>query len=214
MNSDDSSDLEKVTRILERHISPIHAKWLLRHALGERKLSPTQFTVSDVAKISKSLQRGLLLFTTESVAARALAEVSASGRASAEDVEPCTVDVCVEADVSRARTAARQLCESLRVKSFTLQKVTTIVSELARNIASYTKGGKIELEWKESPNQRIVIRATDYGPGIGNLSHVLSGNYQSKTGLGRGIIGCKRLADDFDIWTGRSGTQITAEVEP
>jgi serine/threonine-protein kinase RsbT len=41
---------------------------------------------------------------------------------------------------------------------------------------------------------------------------VMSGEYRSKTGLGRGIIGTKRLADSFDIATSSKGTQILAEV--
>jgi serine/threonine-protein kinase RsbT len=91
--------------------------------------------------------------------------------------------------------------------------VTTIVSELARNIVSYTAGGKIELVWKqEREQQRIVICATDRGPGIANLAHVLSGEYRSKTGLGRGLVGTKRLADSFDIATSSKGTHILAEV--
>jgi serine/threonine-protein kinase RsbT len=58
-----------------------------------------------------------------------------------------------------------------------------------------------------------LIRATDQGPGIANLSLVLSGDYKSTTGLGRGLIGCKRLATQFDIATGRTGTVVTVEVD-
>jgi serine/threonine-protein kinase RsbT len=41
---------------------------------------------------------------------------------------------------------------------------------------------------------------------------VLSGEYRSKTGLGRGLLGTKRLADTFDIATSPNGTHILAEV--
>jgi serine/threonine-protein kinase RsbT len=58
-----------------------------------------------------------------------------------------------------------------------------------------------------------VIRAVDRGPGISNLPLILSGEYKSKTGLGRGIVGCKRLADHFEVSTSKAGTHITAEVE-
>jgi serine/threonine-protein kinase RsbT len=56
------------------------------------------------------------------------------------------------------------------------------------------------------------VRATDQGPGIPNLNEVLSGRYRSKTGLGKGLIGVKRLATRFTIHTDASGTHIEAEV--
>jgi serine/threonine-protein kinase RsbT len=59
---------------------------------------------------------------------------------------------------------------------------------------------------------KIVIRAVDQGPGIRNLDHILSGKYQSKTGLGKGLMGTKQLASRFDISTGNAGTQIIVEV--
>lgn len=207
------SDFERLTRVLERHLSPIHARSVLRHALSEHKLSATQFTLADLAKINGSLQRGLRLFTSELAASRAFKDIAAISGTSGAKVEPCAVDIDAEVDITRARGAARHMAEQLGAKAFTLQKITTIVSELARNIVSYTSGGKVELAWKDGPKRCVVIRATDRGPGISNLAHVLSGEYQSKTGLGRGLLGSKRLADRFDISTGRNGTQIIAEVE-
>jgi serine/threonine-protein kinase RsbT len=59
---------------------------------------------------------------------------------------------------------------------------------------------------------RIVVRAADSGPGISNLEQVLTGAYRSKTGLGRGLLGTKRLADKFGVATGASGTTVVAEV--
>ena len=91
------------------------------------------------------------------------------------------------------------------------QKCITIVSELARNIVSYTPGGSLEIEI-DDPTKRLRIRARDRGRGIKNLDEILRGEYQSKTGLGKGILGVKRLADGFDIKTGASGTEIRAEV--
>ena len=37
--------------------------------------------------------------------------------------------------------------------------------------------------------------------GIANLEEILAGRYRSETGLGMGIIGTKRLMDEFDIET-------------
>jgi len=207
-----TNDLEQVTRILERHLSPIHARSVLRHALSEHKLSANEFTIASLRKINGSLQRGLRLFTTEVVCTRAIADILASFESQPVKIEPCSISIDAEIDISRARSAARQLCEQVGAKSFVIQKVTTIVSELARNIVSYTTGGTVDISWKETPRQRMVIRAVDTGPGISNLVIVLSGEYQSKTGLGRGLVGTKRLSDDFDIDTGPNGTRVVAEI--
>ena len=215
MNSSGNTDFEKLARILERHLSPMNARSVLRQSLSEHKLSSTQFTLGDLRIISGALERGLRLFTTESVSTRAIRDIAALSKSGINqaNVDPSSININVEADISRARNVARAMCEQLGAKGFSLQKVTTIVSELARNIQSYAGSGKVELSVKNGPKPRMVIRAIDRGPGIPNLSHVMSGEYRSRTGLGRGIIGTKRLADHFDITTGSFGTQILAEVE-
>jgi serine/threonine-protein kinase RsbT len=206
------NDFERVARILERHLSPIHARSVLRHALNESKLTPAQFKLADLAKINGSLERGLRLFATELLANRAIRDISAIYEVKPGGLEPYSLEITTEPDISKARGQARHMCEQAGAKGFTIQKVTTIVSELARNILSYTSGGKVELVWKNGPKPRMIIRAIDRGPGISNLSLVMSGEYQSKTGLGRGLVGTKRLADSFDIQTGPNGTHIVVEV--
>lgn len=169
--------------------------------------------MSQLGRITPAMERGLRLFSSEVIIHRAMQDVSGLISKKTNNVEPCTIDIDVEADISRARNAARHMCEQLGGKGYAIQKVTTIVSELARNIVSYTPGGRLELVWKQDRDQhRVVITATDRGSGIPNLAHVMSGEYRSKTGLGRGLLGTKRLADAFDIATGANGTHILAEV--
>jgi serine/threonine-protein kinase RsbT len=206
------TDFERLILVLERHVSAIHARSVVRHALSEHRLTPNEFRMSQLTKISTAMERGLRLFSSEVIINRALQDVSSLVANKSSAVEPCSIDIDVEADISRARNAARHMCEQLGGKGYAIQKVTTIVSELARNIVSYTPGGKIELIWKQERERRVVICATDRGSGIPNLPLVLSGEYRSKTGLGRGVIGTKRLADSFDIATSSKGTQILAEV--
>ena len=43
------------------------------------------------------------------------------------------------------------------------------------------------------------MRIADTGPGIRELTAILEGRYQSKTGMGLGIIGARRLMDQFQI---------------
>lgn len=205
------TDFERIVRLLERHVSAIHARSVFRHALSEHRLSATDFKLSSLNKVSSSLERGLRLFTSEVATHRAMADVIGLVKNKPVNIEPCSLEIGAEIDISRARNAARQLCEQVEAKGFSIQKVTTIVSELARNIVSYTAGGNIELLWQRDPSL-MKIRAIDRGPGISNLAHIMSGDYRSKTGLGRGLIGTKRLSDHFDIVTGPQGTRILSEV--
>ena len=41
----------------------------------------------------------------------------------------------------------------------------------------------------------MAVEAIDQGPGIRNLEEILAGRYKSRSGLGLGILGTKRLAD-------------------
>ena len=188
------------------------ARPMLQKALRERNLMSERFQAGDAHKLFPQLQRGLSLFVAENDrddAVRALLELCERSQRSAE---PCQVKIQSEYDISVVRNEARRICEEMGAGSYAVQKVTTIVSELARNIVSYATSGMLEIVPVVGQGKRIVLRAEDSGPGIPNLELVMSGRYRSKTGLGRGLLGTKRLADHFDVITGPTGTRILAEV--
>src|SRR5205085_4982402 len=57
----------------------------------------------------------------------------------------------------------------------------------------------------------LELVCEDNGPGIPDVEQILSGNFQSKTGLGKGITGSQRLMDEFRIQTAPGkGTRIEA----
>ena len=58
--------------------------------------------------------------------------------------------------------------------------------------------------------QVFLISVSDSGPGIPNLAEILDGKYVSRTGLGIGIIGTKRLMDQFEITSSPAGTLVEA----
>jgi serine/threonine-protein kinase RsbT len=43
------------------------------------------------------------------------------------------------------------------------------------------------------------VSAVDDGPGIANLDVIMKGQYRSRTGLGRGIVGTKALLDELEV---------------
>jgi signal transduction histidine kinase/DNA-binding response OmpR family regulator len=121
-----------------------------------------------------------------------------------------TVAIQYEQDVVIARQRARHISALLGFEGQDQTRISTAVSEIARNAFRYAGGGKVEfvLEGESSP-QLLMVRVSDQGPGIPDLSHVLSGRYRSTTGMGLGLIGAHRLMDQVDVRTAKGkGTEI------
>lgn len=124
-----------------------------------------------------------------------------------------TVSIRSELDVVGARQRARQIASICGYANRDQVSIATAVSELARNIYNYVGSGKIHfaIEGTTSP-QVLTIRIEDDGPGIPHIDTILGGNYQSTTGMGKGLVGAQRLMDRFDIVTGVGiGTKITLQ---
>jgi signal transduction histidine kinase/CheY-like chemotaxis protein len=121
-----------------------------------------------------------------------------------------TVAVDFEQDVVAARQRARQIAGVLGFDGQDQARIATAVSEIARNAFRYAGRGDIEflLEGETAP-QVLLIRVSDRGPGIPDLRRILDGRYTSTTGMGLGIVGARRLMDQFDIRsTPGEGTEI------
>lgn len=120
-----------------------------------------------------------------------------------------TVKVCFEQDVVMTRQRARQIAQALGFDSQDQTRIATAVSEIARNAFQYAKGGKVEFRVKGLEPQIFLICIRDRGPGITNLKTILDGQYKSETGMGLGIVGAKRLMDQFHIEsTPGDGTEV------
>ena len=206
-----------VAEALCRYLSPASAHAILKQVLLECGRSPQTLAPSDLGTIATKLERAAMLFLdgTKRRALRAeIDEIARKTGSSGEAAPPKdhTIEIRLERDITEARLLARQVCLNVNAKSLEIQKIATVVSELARNIVSYTQGGKMEIKAEPGGRRAVVIRATDHGPGIRNLEEIMSGRYRSKTGLGLGILGTKRLADRFEITSDATGTRIEAEV--
>ena len=104
-----------------------------------------------------------------------------------------------ERHVVHARQRARDIAALLGLEHQEQIRLATAASELARNAFRYASNGAVEFLVRDTSPQLFVISVTDSGPGIDNLSEILDGKYVSRTGLGRGIVGTKRLMDQFEI---------------
>jgi signal transduction histidine kinase/CheY-like chemotaxis protein len=120
------------------------------------------------------------------------------------------VTIGQERDVVVGRQRTRRLAALLGFDEHEQTRIATAVSEIARNAYAYAGGGRIEFEVEgQTRPQLFVVRVTDAGRGIPDLARVLSGAYVSRTGLGLGILGSKRLMDAFDVESGVRGTVVT-----
>lgn len=105
-------------------------------------------------------------------------------------------------DVVRLR---KQVRDDLVALGFTLieqTKMVTAASELARNTLRYGGGGEAQvIRLHEGNRAGIELQFIDNGPGIDDLELAMTDGYTSGGGLGLGLSGAKRLADEFHIDT-------------
>jgi signal transduction histidine kinase/DNA-binding response OmpR family regulator len=111
-----------------------------------------------------------------------------------------TLRIQFEHDVVLARQRAREIAGLLGFDAQDQVRIATAVSEIARNAFMYATDGKVEfqLEGQTAP-QILIVRVSDKGSGIENLKEILDGQYRSRTGMGLGLTGARRLVDQCDI---------------
>ena len=115
-----------------------------------------------------------------------------------------------EADVVAARQRARRIADLLGFDPQDQIRIATAVSEIARNAVGYAGGGRVEFLVENGASQSLVVRISDKGGGVAELDEILEGRYRSPTGMGLGILGARRLMDDFDLASSPdAGTIVT-----
>jgi len=102
-------------------------------------------------------------------------------------------------DVVQACDLAREVARKLGFSLLDQTKIATAASELARNILLYVGDGELRVGVVDPPKRGIQIIAVDSGAGIADLGLVMNSGYRSRTGMGMGLKGTKRLMDDLAI---------------
>src|SRR6185312_222753 len=113
-----------------------------------------------------------------------------------------------ERDVVQARQRARELAGMLGFDNQEQIRLATATSEMARNAFRYARQAKVDFELSQEDPQKLEVVISDHGPGISNLEEILEGRYRSRTGMGLGIVGTRRMMDSFDISTRPSATVV------
>lgn len=122
------------------------------------------------------------------------------------------VSIQTEWDIVAARQIGRNVAKELGFGIVDQARITTAISELARNIFIYANKGQVCIEkMHENGHAGLRIVAVDNGPGINDIRLAMEDGYSTSGGLGAGLPGVKRLMDEFHIAsTKESGTEIKA----
>ncbi|PLR94131.1 anti-sigma regulatory factor [Bacillus sp. T33-2] len=114
--------------------------------------------------------------------------------------QPIRIVINNEFDIVLARQKGREMSKALQFGTVDQSRITTAISELARNIYLYARSGEIIINVLKSEGKKgIQIIAVDNGPGIHDIRMVLQDGYTTSGGLGAGLPGVKRLMDEFII---------------
>lgn len=129
-----------------------------------------------------------------------------------------TVAIRQENDILLARQRARQISQFLGFSNGDVARITTALSEVARNAFEYAGGGSatFAIEGQALDRQDLLIRVVDEGPGIADVRAVLAPTFKSRTGLGIGLKGSRALMDRLDLTSvvGRGTTVVMAKRLP
>lgn len=126
-------------------------------------------------------------------------------------IQSC-VKIITEWDIVAARQLGRNVAKELGFGIVDQARITTAISELARNIYLYAGQGEICInKLHEDGKAGLQVLATDKGPGINDIRQVMEDGFSTSGGLGAGLPGVKRLLDEFMIdSTPGEGTRIQA----
>ena len=122
------------------------------------------------------------------------------------------IAIAAETDIVLVRSRTRRLAELIGFDAQDQTRITTAISEIARNAYEHGGGGHIGFHLTgETTPPSFVIVVRDRGRGIADLAAVQSGSYESATGMGIGLLGARRLMDTFGI-TSKAGEGTTVRI--
>ena len=122
-----------------------------------------------------------------------------------------TISVATSGDIVAVRHAVRRQAVKIKLSLVDQTKIVTAASELARNMLIYGGGGEVTVEvLQEGFRHGLRVHFVDTGPGIPNIDLALRDGFTTGNGMGLGLGGAKRLANEFKIEsTPGKGTRVT-----
>ena len=102
--------------------------------------------------------------------------------------------------VVSVRQAVRQRAVELGFSLVDQTKIITAASELGRNTIQHGGGGQAIVEViNDGVRRGLRLTFEDKGPGIADIATAMRDGYSTGNGLGLGLSGSKRLANEFAI---------------
>ncbi|MEJ5992653.1 anti-sigma regulatory factor [Ramlibacter sp. PS3R-8] len=116
-----------------------------------------------------------------------------------------------EEDIVSSRQKVRMLSQQLKFSLVDQTKMITAASELSRNTLIHGHGGAMRWELLDDGLRRgLRLHFEDEGPGIPDVKLALTDGWTSKSGMGLGLPGSKRLVHEFELEsTPGAGTRVS-----
>ncbi len=127
-------------------------------------------------------------------------------------MESRSIQLETERDIAVARNEVRNIASQLGFRIIDQTRLTTVASELARNIVKYAGRGRLITQSASSATGKRGLRLIfeDEGPGIADVDLAMRDGYSTGGGLGKGLPGSKRMVDEFKIESiAGQGTRVT-----
>jgi serine/threonine-protein kinase RsbT len=103
-------------------------------------------------------------------------------------------------DIVRVRQLTREWAVEAGFSLVDQTKMVTAASELARNTVEHGGGGTARLELLADGGRRgLRLTCRDQGPGIPDIQLALRDGFTTRSGLGLGLGGARRLVNEFGI---------------
>ena len=114
-------------------------------------------------------------------------------------------------DVVTVRQQTRVFAVAAGLSLIDQTKIITAASELARNTVDYGGGGEVRIDLIEDGRRSgVQLVFEDQGPGIPDIQLALKDGFTTGSGLGLGLGGSRRLANEFSIESKVGvGTKVT-----
>ncbi len=118
------------------------------------------------------------------------------------------IPIQLDIDVFKAKRSGREMARGMDFNAHDCTAIEIAVSELATNILRHADHGVIRIE---TIKNGLEITSEDNGPGIVDPEQAIQSKTISRTGLGIGLAGVKRLMDQLEFVSEKGqGARIVA----
>jgi anti-sigma regulatory factor (Ser/Thr protein kinase) len=123
------------------------------------------------------------------------------------------VTVSDSSSVGEVRRAATFMGHRIGFDETRSGELALLATEASRNALVHGGGGQVILSGLKEGGKTVArIVAMDKGPGISDVTRAMSDGYSTSGTMGGGLGAMKRMASEFEIFTGSKGTIVMVGV--